>query len=229
MEPNSQHSSGSGLVLIGSGRFRPFRNIWMLEELGVPYTHIPASPRSSTAGQYNALGQVPILKDGDFVMTESGGINTYLGDKFRKTGRTELIPAAGTMERGQYEQWVSFILMELDAQGLWVHRKHAELAGLLAPACPVAVETSRVHFIKCMKRLAEQLHAHPSSYLIPNFGFSAADILLVHIVGWAESIDASPRWDQPWRETPTEPMRTLLSYVSRCCERPAFKRAKRKQ
>ena len=34
----------SGITLIGSARFRPQRNIWMLEELGVDYSHVPAFP-----------------------------------------------------------------------------------------------------------------------------------------------------------------------------------------
>jgi hypothetical protein len=36
------------LKLISGAAFRTFRNLWMLEELGVPYTHVPAMPAQLT-------------------------------------------------------------------------------------------------------------------------------------------------------------------------------------
>jgi hypothetical protein len=88
----------SALKLIGAAAFRPFRNVWMLEELGVAYEHIAARPRAPEAQQVNPFGKVPCLMDGDFAMYESVAINTYLGDKFR--GQPDvpqtLLPPPGT-------------------------------------------------------------------------------------------------------------------------------------
>ena len=40
---------GQPLKLIGASAFRSFRNLWMLEELGVPYAHEAARPRAREA------------------------------------------------------------------------------------------------------------------------------------------------------------------------------------
>ena len=61
---------------------RSFRPLWMLEELGVPYTlrMLPFPPRA-LAREFlddNPLGTVPLLVDGDTRMTESAAICQYL-------------------------------------------------------------------------------------------------------------------------------------------------------
>ena len=85
------------LKLVGSARFRPLRNVWMLEELGVKYVHDPARPRSDAARAINPFGKVPTLVDGDVVLYESAAINTYLSDKLRGAeGVPVLVPPAGT-------------------------------------------------------------------------------------------------------------------------------------
>jgi glutathione S-transferase len=117
------------LKLVGATAFRSFRNVWMLEELGVAYEHTVARPRSAEASAANPFGKIPSLTDGDFTMYESAAINTYLGDKFRAGGQAgeggcpELVPPPGTAARGRYEQTTMCIMTELDAQGLWIHRK----------------------------------------------------------------------------------------------------------
>jgi len=72
------------LQLVGTAEFRPFRNVWVLEELGVDWEHVAAFPRSMGGEDAkNPFGKVPQLMDGDFFMYESAAINTYLCDKFR--------------------------------------------------------------------------------------------------------------------------------------------------
>ena len=50
------------LTLIGTPKARPFRNVWMLEEMQLPYTLLPAFPRSPEVLALNPSGKVPILK-----------------------------------------------------------------------------------------------------------------------------------------------------------------------
>ena len=111
-------------TILGGASFRTFRCLWMLEELGVPYQHVPSMPQSSEVKRYNPLGKIPVLieDDGDFSMYESGAIVTYLGDKYRQddNSNSPLVPLAGTRLRGKYEQTMSVLLTELDAQGLWM-------------------------------------------------------------------------------------------------------------
>ena len=213
------------LKLVGSARFRPLRNVWMLEELGIKYVHDPARPRSDAARAVNPFGKVPTLVDGDVdgevVLYESAAINTYLGDKFRgsEAPGEVLVPPAGTALRGRYDQLVCMIISEVDAQGLWMHRKHAsEVAQYIGELNPAATEVARRHTASTMRVVASELGDGP--YLLGQ-KFSAADILLVHCMDWAESIG----WGQ-WLDSDDAPMVKLREYAERCRARPAYARAK---
>ena len=50
-------------TVYGNVKSRTFRVLWMLEELGVPYTHVPAPPQSDEIRAVSALGKVPVLPD----------------------------------------------------------------------------------------------------------------------------------------------------------------------
>jgi len=85
----------------GSG----LRNYWMLEEVGAAYEQInidmrAGEHRSEDFLKLNPTGQVPVLRDGDFILTESLAINDYLAEKFKPE-------MAGTTpeERARVCQW----------------------------------------------------------------------------------------------------------------------------
>eukprot|EP00565_Helicotheca_tamesis_P005260 CAMPEP_0185729348 /NCGR_PEP_ID=MMETSP1171-20130828/5224_1 /TAXON_ID=374046 /ORGANISM="Helicotheca tamensis, Strain CCMP826" /LENGTH=202 /DNA_ID=CAMNT_0028398161 /DNA_START=94 /DNA_END=699 /DNA_ORIENTATION=- len=199
------------LVLVGDGRFRTFRNLWALEELGIQYEQKVCFPRSTEATNVNPFGKVPSLIDYDiddnqkqkpFVMYESAAINTYLGDKYRSSSTTtkggvELVPPAGTTQRGLYEQLCYCIMTEIDAQGLWIHRKHKALAKVFG-SCPEAVDHAFDHTLNVVRTLtmehllksssatidaATTTTVTSSSYLLGE-SFTAADILFVHCLDW---------------------------------------------
>ena len=67
--------------VIGNVASRSFRVLWMLEELGLPYEHVNAGPRSDEVFTYSAQGKIPVLVDGDTPVTDSTAIITYLADK----------------------------------------------------------------------------------------------------------------------------------------------------
>ncbi|KAL3768594.1 hypothetical protein ACHAW5_001891 [Stephanodiscus triporus] len=100
------------VTLYGDLSMRPFRNAWMLEEIGLPYVHVACRPRSRIARELHPMGKVPALlvevercrrrerrggedreddagdegrSDGSsFVVLESAAINTFLGDLARE-------------------------------------------------------------------------------------------------------------------------------------------------
>ena len=204
----------SSLKLIGSAQFRSFRNLWMLEELGLAYTHVPARPHSEEANAANPLGKIPTLVDGEFTMNESAAINTYLGDRYG--GTSGLVPVPGTFERGRYEQVVTMLQSELDAQGLWIHRKH-EALGHIFGTIPDAVAHAKSHSAKVVKVLADTIAASGGPYLLGP-GFSAADIMCVHCLNWADAIG----WVDEWHESNAG----LKQYAELCRSREAYVRAK---
>ena len=53
----------------------------------------------------NPVGKVPVLKDDDFIMFESGAMVQYILDRH---GNGQLQPKPGTPEHGRYLQWCWF-------------------------------------------------------------------------------------------------------------------------
>jgi glutathione S-transferase len=213
------------LVLYGSAKmFRSFRNIWMLEEMGLPFVHEPAKPRSAEARASNPFGKIPTLRDGTLTVYESVAINTHLGDRYRDyaPGCAHLVPPAGTDDRARYETLACCLLAELDAQALWIHRKHAsEVAKYIGAPNAEATEVGRRHAAKVVDVVAAELAASGGDYLL-GAHFSAVDILLVHCCDWAEDIG----WGERWRSPDDGPMHTLSDYLRRCRAREAYLRAK---
>lgn len=68
---------------------RSFRPLWMLEEMGLPYTlHLLPFPPRWRQPDYletNPLGTIPYFVDGNAVLTESSGILAYLAARHGPT------------------------------------------------------------------------------------------------------------------------------------------------
>ncbi|VEU36394.1 unnamed protein product [Pseudo-nitzschia multistriata] len=232
----------AGRKLIDTARSRAFRTLWMLEEIGIPYQHVAALPQSEQARRYNPLGKIPVLVEDDgFSLYESGAILSYLGDRYRSNSGGGLVPRAGTRERAIYEQTMSVLLTELDAQGLWIHRKH-EVMGKFFTYVPDAVEHARKYFHKTNRVLIQQLKdnnnnsnknknknnqsnndntngldrggGESSSFLLGS-GFSAVDIVYVQCLDWSKDIG----WNDKWKDNDA-----LASYVAACKSRAAYAR-----
>lgn len=89
---------------------RGIRPIWTCEELGLDYRVVPvdfAAEYRASAGwrRMNPVGKVPVLRDGDLTMFESGAMVQYLLDRY---GEGRLQPAPGTPEHALYLQWSWF-------------------------------------------------------------------------------------------------------------------------
>ena len=217
------------LTLLGGSAYRAARCLWMLNELDVPFTHVPCGPRSeeARAADPSTFGKIPILLDGDLKVRESAAINTYLGDAYGAQSATPLVPPAGTHARAKYEEAVHTLMAELDAQGLWIHRKHEALARIFG-ACPTAVEHARLQSARVFRVMARQLAA-PGPYLL-GAHFSAADILFVHCCNWAEAIGGGwAAWAaEPQGAAPAEgdEFDAMRGYLRACRARGAYARAK---
>ncbi|MEJ8839981.1 glutathione S-transferase family protein [Ramlibacter sp. AN1133] len=84
--------------------------VWMLEELGVPYElHfvdiMKGAHKAAELVTLNPMGKLPILVDGDAVVTESAAIGLYLADRY-SLGR--LAPAPDDVARATYLRWSFF-------------------------------------------------------------------------------------------------------------------------
>jgi glutathione S-transferase len=84
--------------------------VWMLEELGIDYElrfvdFAGGEQKSPAIVALNPMGKLPILTDGEIVMTESAAIGLYLGDRY---SLGNLAPAPGDPARAPYFRWSFF-------------------------------------------------------------------------------------------------------------------------
>lgn len=160
---------------------RGIRVTWAAEELKLPYeiTLVNLKRGEHKQSEYlsiNPEGKIPAIKIDDYYMSESGAILTYLGDRYQR-----LIPLAGTAERAQYEQMMSFILTELE-QPLWTIAKH-KFALPEDLRVPEIVPTACWEFKNALSIFATLLG--DNEYLLPT-GFSLVDIVAAQTLSWAK-------------------------------------------
>jgi len=84
--------------------------VWMLEETGIPYelrfVDMPkGEQKKPEILALNAMGKLPILTDGDVVVTESAAIGLYLADRY---SLGKLAPAPDDPARAAYLRWSLF-------------------------------------------------------------------------------------------------------------------------
>jgi glutathione S-transferase len=104
------------LKIYGAPHSRAFRVIWLANEIGIPYEHVPVTfsvPNAQCKEPWyvalNPNGRVPTIDDDGFVLWESAAINLYLAEKYKNP----LYPA--TPEgRGRMLQWAFFVANDVE-------------------------------------------------------------------------------------------------------------------
>ena len=189
---------------------RSLRVRWLLEELGLPYelaTRSFAELRRPEHLALHPLGKVPVLRDGDVVLFESGAILQYLLELY---GGGRLEPKPGSPERALYWQWFHYAEASVTPPlGLIV--RHTVLLPE-AERIPALVDSARAEAKRVLTPVEDALASR--SWLLPDF--SAADIMMgysLKLVSLLRLLDEA---------TPS-----LVAYLARCEERPAYQRAAR--
>lgn len=172
------------LVVWGIGTSRTVRVHWALIELDLSYRTVPLKTRTIemedlTFLSLNPRKKIPVLQDGDLILTESAAIVTYLAERYSTTER-RLIPE-DIEHRARYIEWLSFICMELDATSLYVLRRHEGLPEVYGDA-PEACEVAREYFQRMINAAAMRLGDGP--HLLGET-FSGVDILMISVLNWA--------------------------------------------
>lgn len=173
------------LTLWGVGTSRTIRPHWALHELGLEFDLHPILPRTGEThtAEFTALNarqKVPVLQDGDLILTESAAIVTYLSDTYANPGNS-LFPTH-PHDRARCLEWCFFVISELDATSLYVMRRHGDLRHIYGEA-PLANEAAATYFQKQMRTVERELETNP--HYILGDRFTAADILLSTCVTWA--------------------------------------------
>jgi glutathione S-transferase len=164
--------------------FAPTRSIrvrWTLQELGVEFEPVEINlmageNRRSEFLELNPAGKIPVLVDGDLVLTESVAIVLYLAEKYAKKG---LLPA-DLEQRAQVNRWLLFAATELE-QPLWRISKHTALYPE-ERRLPGDVVLAREEF-KDMASVLEQ-HMQGREFVVGD-RVTVADFVLAYTLDWA--------------------------------------------
>jgi len=173
------------------GPTRSIRARWTLQELGVGFEAITVN---LVAGEHrrpeflkvNPAGKLPVLVDGDLVLTESVAIVLYLAEKYPEKG---LLPTDLT-ERAQVNRWLLFAATELE-QPLWRISRHTALYPE-DKRLPGDVALARQEF----KEMAAVLEKHlQGRQFVVGDRATVADFVMAYTLDWggeAQLLDGFP-------------------------------------
>jgi glutathione S-transferase len=101
------------ITLYGISASRAARCLWMLEELGLEYEHVPTNflgdNKQPDYLAINPNGRIPTLVDGDTVLWESMAINLYLAAKYDGGLQPKSVE-----EQGRAMQWSFWVMTETE-------------------------------------------------------------------------------------------------------------------
>lgn len=193
-------------TVIGHRASRAFRVLWMLEELGEVYEHLPAQPHSPEVVAWNPAGKIPVLRDDDVAISDSTAILQYLSDR---SGRFTF--GSGTRDRARQDSWTNMLLDELDAC-VWTAAKHSFILpkDLRVPDVKRAL---RWEFERSTRRIGSIIEG--SAFLMGD-AMTVPDFILTHCLSWAR-LAKFPHDSH-----------VLEEYLERMQARPAYRRVESK-
>lgn len=187
------------------GFVRDIRARWVAEETGTPYRieTVPSHPRSEAHRAMQPFAQVPILKDGDLTLFESGAILLHLAEG------TALLPPA---RRAEITQWLIAALNSVEpVSGRWtVMLLSDKMPQIFGPPSPPEVKD---HARKLMLSRLDALEGLIAERDWIAADFSVADIMLADVLRPVAAHGA------------LEGYPALQAYVARATARPAFQKA----
>lgn len=186
------------------GNTRDLRVLWALEEMDLPYQIVgmdhPNHDLDSAAFRaLNPFGQLPVIDDDGVVVTESGAILLYLARKSGKLMPKELAAEA------QVLRWSIAALSSVEVPVLttWF----VGLGGGKG-------STPHEALLQWSRMRIEQLDGWlEGRTFIATDEFTVADILTTHVLSVGSTDQAL-----------LQPHAHLRSYLSRCMDRPAWRR-----
>jgi glutathione S-transferase len=189
---------------------RATRPRWMLEELGVPYELalidiMKGEHKQPAYMKVHPMGAVPALDDGGNILFESAAIVQYLADKYADKG---FAPALGSKERGEYYQWISFTMTELEPSVTTIYLNTHLLPE--AQRSPAELEKAVARYKAVCSVFEERLKGR--EFIVGN-RFSAADVVAGSVLAFGAMLGQG-------REFPS-----VQAYTQRVTSRPAAQRA----
>lgn len=148
--------------------------LWVCEELGIPYTREDwgSGFRSTREAEFltlNPRALIPVVIDGDAILTESNAICRYLASRY---GQGQLLPV-DLAKRAEVEAWMDW--MSADLNGAWRYAVQALVRKRPGFDNPAEVQRSISEWNGLMTVFEAQLES-AGDYLCGEF--SLADIVM---------------------------------------------------
>jgi glutathione S-transferase len=196
------------LQIYGVARTRAFRALWVADELGLDYEHLPIEiggdgARTPEFLAINPNGRLPVIVDDGFVLFESIAITLYLA---KKHANGTLYP--GTLEgEAKAWQWSLWAVAEVD-RGVNIWSLHAVR---LPPAeRNAALRNEALQVIEAPFKVLDATLAKQPYLLGPDF--TVADLNVAAVICRAIDMDLSA-------------VPNLKAWLTRCLERPGARAA----
>lgn len=179
------------MKLYGLGPTRSLRVRWALQELDAEFEFVPINllageNRHPDFLRLNPAGKLPVLIDGDLILTESAAIVMYLAEKYGSKG---LMPT-DLSERAQAYRWSMFAVTELE-QPLWRIARHS-FVYTEDKRLPEDIALAKEEFV-AMAAVLDR-HMEEREFIVGNT-LSIADCITAYVLDWGnenELIDDCP-------------------------------------
>jgi glutathione S-transferase len=204
------------MKLYGMGPTRSLRVLWALRELDAEFEFVLVNLRAGENRRpeflrLNPAAKLPVLVDGDLVLTESAAIVMYLAEKYPARG---LIPD-DIKQRAQAYRWIMFAMTELE-QPLWRMARHS----FVYPEdkrLPADIALAREDFIAMAAVLDH--HMEGRRFIVGD-NITIADCVTAYLMDWANEqhlIDGFPQlraYLERMYARPTAPQRIAAASAS---------------
>jgi glutathione S-transferase len=211
------------MKLYGFPPTRSTRVLWTLRELDIEFEFISVDPTKGALRhpeflEMNPAGKLPVLVDGDFILTESIAIVLYLAEKYPQ----KCFLPAGLRARAEVNRWLLFTATELE-QPLWRIARHTSQYSP-EKRLPAEIPLARRDFLD-MAAVLEN-HMDGRQYLVGD-GVTVADFVAAYtldmatvvptLANEAKLLDGLPRlrefMDQMYKR-PNAPPRIAEAFTS---------------
>lgn len=206
------------ITLYGVYRSRASRPLWLLNEIGLQFQHVPViqayrlpDPQAADAPMHtaspaflaiNPQGQVPAMVDDGLVLTESLSITLYLARRYGGT-----LGPADDPETALMEQWALFAATAMETPAVEMLFMFGDGADKTAEGqAAIAINAEKLR--RPLRRLEGHLANH--KWLVGD-RFTVADINTAECLRYAQS-----------HPTLLSEFPTLKAWLETCQARPAF-------
>lgn len=157
----------------------------LLEELAIPYelVLVDRDANQHKSPEYlklNPTGLIPVLVDGDLVLTETAAIMLHLADTHPATA---FMPPLGTAARAETYRWLMYLTNTVQAE--LIHYYYPDRLG--GPHAALVQENATGRLMTMLDILDTQLGKSGGPFLIGNT-YTIADIFLFMMCRWTRNM-----------------------------------------